>query len=284
MNSIAVTTKDDVTLAAYHFSATGKCIAKIIIAPAMGAAQSYYQHIASWLTKQGFDVITFDYRGMGESRRQHLKHYKNDILDWATLDCSAILAQVIKQNNDTPIYWIGHSLGGQIFPLIDQIEKVSKVITVASGTGYWRHNAPQLKRKIWWFWFLIVPLSLRVYGYFPGKRIGMVGDLPKPVMQQWRRWCMHPKYCVGVESDEIKNRFSKIEMPIRSLAIDDDEMLSSKNIQAMFSLFGSQDKVLTTLVPEELGVKRIGHLGFFREEFANSLWTKTLLPELNSVT
>lgn len=280
MNVKELTTQDGVPLTIREFIPRNETKAFIVLAPAMGAAQSYYQPFASWLSNHGFHVTTFDYRGMGESRIGHLKHYDTDILDWAEIDCSAVLADVLVKSGQFPTYWIGHSLGGQIFPLIKDIEKVSKVITVASGTGYWRHNAPQLKKKVWWFWFFVVPTLLKVYGYFPGKKIGMVGNLPKPVMQQWRKWCMHPEYCVGVENNSIRQKFEQVSVPIRSVALADDEMLSSKNISGLFSLFGSQDKQLTTINPEEFGIKRIGHLGFFRSEFAENLWPQTLLHEL----
>lgn len=273
-------TQGDAPVISRLFHPKGPRRGHVILAPAMGATQSYYQPLATWLSDKGFQVTTFDYRGMGKSKTGHLKHYDVDILDWAKYDCSAVLQATIDRSAGEPVYWIGHSLGGQIFPLIDNIQQVTKVITVASGTGYWRHNSPQLKRKVWWFWFFMVPTLIKIYGYFPGKKIGMVGDLPKPVIQQWKKWCMHPEYCVGTEQAEIRQKFDQIAIPIRSVALADDEMLSAKNIAGLFALFGSQDKQLTTIHPAEFGLKRIGHLGFFRPEFADNLWLQTLLPQL----
>ncbi|WP_340677034.1 alpha/beta fold hydrolase [Paraglaciecola sp.] len=256
----------------------------IIIAPAMGVNQSFYKALANWLSQQGYAVTTFDYRGMGASQHKSLGDYELDILSWATQDCSAVLAKVItqakEQQQDLPIYWIGHSLGGQIFPLINQIEQVSKVITIASGTGYWKHNAPALRRKAPIFWYLIVPLLTSLFGYFPGKKFGMVGDLPKQVIYQWRRWCLHPEYCVGVESDEVRQQFSQLQVRLTSLCFSDDEMLSLQNMQDLHALFGTNHKQLKFYTPEQAGVKRIGHLGFFREQFNDSLWPQLLLPEL----
>jgi predicted alpha/beta hydrolase len=34
------------------------------------------------------------------------------------------------------------------------------------------------------------------------------------------------------------------------------------------------------LSPKDIGVKHIGHFGFFRHRFADSLWQQHLLPEL----
>ena len=280
MNKLTLTTKDNHHLTIYQFQPATQVKAEIIIAAAMGTAQSYYAPLAKWLSEQGYKVTTFDYRGMGESQHHALKHYDNDILDWARIDCSLVLDYVMNHSQDRAVYWIGHSLGGQVFPLVERIDEVNKVITIASGTGYWKHNAPQLRKKVWWFWFILVPVLLRVYGYFPGKKMGMVGNLPKPVMAQWRRWCMHPEYCVGVENQEIAEKFDRLALPVRSFALTDDEMLSVLNIEALFALFGSEDKQLTQINPKDLGIKRVGHLGFFRSDFSNNLWKDVLLPEL----
>lgn len=280
MPPLAITTQDNQVLQGYAFSPTTPSKGSIVIAPAMGITQAFYRPLASWLAEQGYNVITFDYRGVGESATQALRFQQHNILDWAQYDCSAVLAEVLHTKAAEPIYWLGHSLGGQIFPLVEQIDKVSKVITVSAGTGYWRHNAPPLKNKALLFWYLIMPLATALYGYFPGKKLGMVGDLPKNVIHQWRRWCLDPQYCVGVEATDVRDKFSRVQVTIESLAFSDDEMLSLRNMQDLQALFGSPVKKLTTIEPASLGIPRIGHLGFFREQFAHNLWPQILLPRL----
>jgi predicted alpha/beta hydrolase len=284
--SLDITATESIVLTQFEPKNTPK--GHIIIAPAMGVSQSFYQALANWLSQQGYTVTTFDYRGMGASRHKALGDYELNILSWATQDCSAVLAKVIAQvkkrqqtqEQDLPIIWLGHSLGGQIFPLIKQIEQVSKIITIASGTGYWKQNAPALRRKAPIFWYLIVPLLTSLYGYFPGKKFGMVGDLPKQVIYQWRRWCLHPEYCVGVESAEVRQQYSQLQMRLTSLCFSDDEMLSQQNMHNLHALFGTSHKQLKFYTPEQVGVKRIGHLGFFRKQFKDTLWPQILLPEL----
>jgi len=90
-----------------------------------------------------------------------------------------------------PLYWVGHSLGGQLLGLIPNRERIDRVITIATGSGYWRENSWQTKRFVWWLWYVVAPLALNVAGYFPGKRLRKVGDLPRGVMEQWRRWCLN---------------------------------------------------------------------------------------------
>lgn len=79
------------------------------------------------------------------------------------------------------------------------IEAVSAAVTVASGVGYWKENAYPLRHYSWWLWHVIAPLATTLFHYFPGRRLHMVGDLPRGVMDQWSRWCKDPEYAVGVE-------------------------------------------------------------------------------------
>ena len=36
---------------------------------------------------------------------------------------------------------------------------MSGLLSVAAGSGYWRENAPQLKRVVPYFWFVLVPIA-----------------------------------------------------------------------------------------------------------------------------
>src|SRR5690606_4777869 len=136
-----------------------------------------------------------------------------------------------------PLYWIGHSLGGQILPLVPNHARVAKAITVATGSGYWKENAAPLRKKAWLLWHVIAPLTLALFGYFPGRRIGIVGDLPAPVMRQWRRWCLDPEYVVGAEGSEVRKAYAAVHAPIVSLSFADDEFMSARNTESIHGFY-----------------------------------------------
>src|SRR5204863_880935 len=95
---------------------------------------------------------------------------------------------------DRPLFLLGHSLGAQLPGLLDNQHKVSGMLSVAAGSGYWRENAPQLKPRALYLWWILAPLATRLFGYFPGRRMGKVGDLPTGVIMQWRKWWLSPRY------------------------------------------------------------------------------------------
>jgi len=255
--------------------------ATVIIAPAMGVPQRYYAAIAAWLVTQGFHVFTFDYYGMADSSVANIRRLNVNIIDWAEQDCEQVIEYVAAQRPALPIIWLAHSVGGQLFGALSNHHLVSKMVTVTTGSGYWLENSPALKRKSWLLWFFAVPLTLPLFGYFPGKRLKMVDDLPKQVMRQWRKWCLHKDYLIGVEGPQLRDKFAQVKTPITSLSVTDDELLSARNIESLHSFYVNAPLKMVRIAPQDINAKRIGHFGFFRAQFETSLWQNYLLPELN---
>ena len=107
----------------------------VLVAPAMGVPQRFYTDFANWLAGQGYLAVTFDYLGMGRSRRMPLRQLDVDILDWGRHDCSAVLAAAAEVAGGLPLYWIGHSVGAQILPLVDGHERLTRIVTIAAGSA-----------------------------------------------------------------------------------------------------------------------------------------------------
>ncbi len=169
-NSEKIRASDGSVIAARFFLPAGKARGAVLIVPAMATPQDYYRPFAEWLAAQGHASATFDYRGTGLSRTGGLRGFQASLFDWAELDCAAMVEALAARAGDVPLYWVGHSLGGQILALVPNRERIAKAITVATGSGYWLENVPALRLRVWWLWFCVVPLALRLFGYFPGKR------------------------------------------------------------------------------------------------------------------
>lgn len=277
---LVVKTQDGFALAATSYGDARTCSAGVVIVAAMGVEQHYYAAFAQHLAQAGYWALTFDYRGMGASRpaqfRHSLRGFDADVRTWAERDCAAVVEHMHLQLNDKPLLWIGHSLGGQIFGLLPNRQHVAAVLTVASGSGYWRDNAWRLKLVVWWLWFVVAPLALSLFGYFPGRRLKKVGDLPRGVMQQWRSWCLHPDYLIGREGAAVQRAFAAVNAPILSLSFVDDEFMSARNIEALHRLYSAAPREMRRVAPREVGETRIGHFGFFRKRFAHTLWPTAL--------
>lgn len=245
--------------------------AAIVLPSAMGVAQNFYARYAQWLAEQGFLVITFDYRGVGLSAPPSLRECRVDIFDWAR-DCEAVIDFAADALPGRPLYWIGHSLGGQLLGLIRNRERIVRVVTIATGNGYWLQNSWPVRAMVWWLWLVVVPLATRTVGYFPGRRLRKVGDLPRGVIEQWRRWCLNREYVVGAEGEAVREAYSAVDVPIMALSFTDDELMTEKSIRTLHRLYSAAPIDFRRIAPRDVGVRRIGHFGFFRPQFEQSLW------------
>lgn len=279
----SVPTADGLRLRYRLFSPAAPARGGVLLVPAMGVQQGYYQQLAEWLAGQGFLVASFDYRGTGENRPDRLRGFRADILDWARLDCAAMLDMLASRYPGLPLTWLGHSLGGQILGLIPNHRHIVRAVTVASGSGYWRENAAPLRWMVWWLWYVLVPVSLPLCGYFPGRSLRKVGDLPAGVMAQWRSWCLNPGYSVGAEGAEVRAAYAALRCPIDAFFFTDDEMMSDRSIRTLHGFYRGAEVRMHRIAPRDAGVSRIGHFGFFRERQAGLLWRERLLPVLATV-
>jgi predicted alpha/beta hydrolase len=249
--------------------------ASVVIGGAMGVRQDFYAPFAQWLAGQGFRVTTFDYRGSGASLPGtpdgSLRGFRADLFDWAS-DYDAVVASARAALPEAPLYLLGHSLGAQLPGLLKNQQQIDGLVSIAAGSGYWRDNAPQLKRMVLYFWYLLVPLATRVCGYFPGRRLRKVGDLPAGVVLQWRKWCLDPQYSVGAEGEGARQAYARVSFPVLALSITDDEMMTWRGTQNLINLYSGAPRSFERITPAELGVRRIGHFGFFREQFSRNLW------------
>jgi predicted alpha/beta hydrolase len=278
MQSLTLDSSDGATLAARFYPNGGAIRGAVLIGGAMGVKQDYYARFAQWLALQGFAVMSFDYRGMGDSRSaahaKSLRGFDADLFSWAR-DYDSAIDALRERAPGVPLYLIGHSLGAQLPGLLRNRDRIDGLLSIAAGSGYWRDNAPQLKRMVLYFWHVLVPVATAVCGYFPGKRIGKVGDLPRGVVLQWRRWCMNPRYHVGAEGAAVRAQFEQVRFPVVALSITDDELMTERGTRVLVDCYANAPRRIERVSPADARVERIGHFGFFREQFETSLWARS---------
>lgn len=251
------------------YESAGAARAQVVIGNAIGVHQRYYESFAQWLALQGFLVWTFDWRGQGASLQGDLRAARPTLQDWV-LDYEAVIAHAGALTPRKPLLLIGHSLGAQVPGLFAHPERVDGLLAVAAGSGYWRVNAPQIRKSILPFWYAVMPAATLLCGYFPGARLGMVGDLPASIAWQWRRWCLNPQYGMGAEN--ARDAYARVRFPIHLLRMHDDEMMSEQANRDLLAMYSGSSQQIETLTAQEAAGQRIGHLGFFKPRFEATLW------------
>ena len=99
----------------------------IAINPGTCLDQQCYFRFAHWLAQQNYDVLTYDYRGVGESAPANLKGFKASIVNWGQLDIPAVIDWMVEKYPHQKRFMVGHSMGGQIIGLADNINQIEKV-------------------------------------------------------------------------------------------------------------------------------------------------------------
>ncbi|MDH5518011.1 MAG: alpha/beta hydrolase [Gammaproteobacteria bacterium] len=146
-----------------------------------GNAGNITYHLANayWLTRYGFDVLLFDYRGFG------LSGGKPEIAGLMA-DITAAIDYAYRRGNQKKIVVIGQSLGASmgIYALSKKMNK-DKVSAFAGISGF--SDYQQIARDVlsnWWLtWPLQWPLSLTVNNdYRPLDYIAQVSPVPLLIM------------------------------------------------------------------------------------------------------
>ena len=272
---LALHAADGYPLQATAYSPAGIPQGRLIVAGATGVPQRFYARFARYAAEQGIAVWTLDYRGIGLSRPGTLRGFRMDYLDWARLDLAALLAHVDAQG-EGPLWMVGHSFGGHAIGLLPAHQRIRRIVTFATGAG-WHGWMPPLERlRVRFLWRVIGPLLVGASGYLSWSRLGMGEDLPRDLFLQWRRWCQWPRYFFeDPELPGLAAQFAEVRTPIRAVNAVDDRWAPPASRDAFMAHYRNAEVDLVTLDPRALGLRDIGHMGYFRPH-AMALWADTL--------
>ena len=145
----------------------------------MSVRQSFYRPFAQFLASRGYTVITWDYRGVGESVLNAAEARGVSLDSWAVEDLELVLSTAVAAAPDLPLLVIGHSFGGQIIALPSSRDFIRGALLIACPSGYvghWRGRARGL--FMWSLAHVGLPVLTRIFGYFPAGMLRLGADLP----------------------------------------------------------------------------------------------------------
>ena len=271
--AVTLAAADGYRLAATRFPAAGQPRGRIVVAGATAVPQGFYKRFAEYARARGYETLTFDYRGIGQSRPATLKGFRMELLDWARLDLAAAVDAMA--DDGIPLYLVGHSYGGHAFGLLPNHHKVAGFQVFGTGAG-WHGWMPLGERlKVLAMWRIVLPLLTWWKGYCPWKLLGMGEDLPVDAYRQWRHWCGFPRYffddpaMVGIERE-----YATVTTPIIAANALDDLWALPASRDAFMPGYRNAPVVRQDIDPEALG-SPIGHMGYFRPQ-AEPLWERML--------
>jgi predicted alpha/beta hydrolase len=270
--AVSITTADGGAIAARLFPAA-QARAVVLLHPATAVTQAYYEHFARWLAERGLHVLTYDYRGTGASRGPSLRACTVTMADWMTEDVGAVTRWAAQRFPALPLLAVGHSVGGHAIALSEDSERLRAAVLVASHAGTSRLIRGGLERlRVRFVMRGLTPLLCALFGYMPGRRIGLGEDLPASVMRQWSRWTSRPRYFFDDPTVHAERRMRRQRLPLLVLGFDDDPWANPDAIGMLVAPLVNARVERRQLAPADAGVPAIGHMGFFRKRCAAVLW------------
>jgi predicted alpha/beta hydrolase len=274
-NKVQISCQDGYNLNAHFYPAT-QVTSKppVLLCPATGITKQFYHKFCCWLQDQGYDILVFDFRGIGESLYGSIKDSKASIVQWGQLDIPAAIDALLAQTQKEQVLLLGHSAGGQLLGIVPNHHKVAKVVAVSGSTGHVKGLAGKTRLLGPVMFDIIFPIARYTLGYGPTQAIGMGENLPQDVAKQWADFCNKPGYILNAIGKTVSSKddfHHNIHCPITVLWSSDDEIATKANVQDLLRLYPNAKTQHIELNPQSYGYKEIGHMLMFKSSH-QKLW------------
>ena len=258
-------------LASTHFCGSNPDGPVVLINSGTAIPRRFYRHFAAYIAERGASVvITYDYRGIGDSWPDEGRKFYYLMSDWARLDFPAVVDWAQENHPDQSLHVIGHSFGGQVMGLSERIEHVDKAITIAALSGHWRQMAIPERYRVYSMMYLAAPVLGRIYGYIPG-RFGLGEDMGFAAFSEWAGWCANENYFFDDPALPETEHFAKLNCPLLVVGLDDDTWARPQLIDHLNGHFTMAEHTRWQFSQEDAGGP-VGHFNFFKSKFERNLW------------
>ena len=274
--SVSIPALDGYRLTATLFPPTAPDNGVVVqINGATGVRREYYHTFARFLADRGFHVVTYNYRGIGDSRDIGWHGGEPTLRDWGEQDLAGVIEWISHEYPKHRLVCVGHSGGGQWLGLARNNARVRAQLGISVQSGYWRHFRLQDWPRYLFMWCLLMPITTRLMGYFPGRLMGSE-DLPRGVALEFARWCRNPHYISDRRGKPVREHFHAYRGRMRFYVIGDDGLFApAEAVRAVASYYKNADVQILHVAPNDYDQAEIGHFGFFRAGMPEQAWQQT---------
>lgn len=240
------------------------------------AKKEVYLSFLTYLAENGYLCCLWDYRGSGDSAADNLGKRNFTFSDYGLKDMPAIKKFLTSRFPDLSFIIVAHSAGGQQLGFMNDLSNIKGVINFSVSSGYPPNMPLGYRLQVYFFFYLFSPVSVLLTGYVKAKPFKIMENLPKNVTYEWRAWCEKEDYLFNEEfygKTIPTGHFKNYPFPIHTYWTTDDTISNERNTKAFWQNIKSEKEIsFTKLIPTELGLKEIGHFGFFKKVMKDKLW------------
>ena len=251
----------------------------VVLSSGGGILAAKYTRFASFLAARGIPVLTYDYRGIGDSRPRKLRGFQAVAEDWSEFDCGGAIAYLRSCHETAGLVGVAHSIGALITGGAPNASEIARYVFICPHTGYYRDYLFKYQLPMAGLWHAVMPVLTRTLGYFPGKRLRLGEDIPAGIALQWA--ARHsPDFRPEATTRDASRarsmmaRYKSVRGPALAVGFRDDAFATVKGMRRLLASFPGLRAEVMMIGPAEVEMRSIGHFGFFRREAATALWPR----------
>ena len=242
-----------------------------------GVPAARYARFARFLAGEGVPVLTYDYRGIAASRPPKLRGFTAVAEDWSELDCGGAIAFLRSHYPRAELVGIAHSIGTLLICGAPNIAEVTRFVFICAHTGYFGDYLPRYRVPMALLWHGVMPSVTRLVGYFPARNLRLGEDLPAGIAMQWasrRNAALQPDATATdvPRARAMIARYGNVAADVLVLGFKDDAFATEAGTRRLLAQFPGLRPEFHLITASEMGMKKIGHFGFFRRDAKAKLW------------
>ena len=152
------------------------------------------------------------------------------------------------------------------------------MLTVGAQYAYWRDYLACRKLGQVIKWHVAMPAITAFWGYFPGRRLGWIEDLPRGVVHSWsfagRRV---EQRLASSERQRVLDRFAAVTAPILAVSVSDDAFATHAAMTRALEYYTGAKATKVMLHPADLDRESVGHFDLFHARHEAGFWLDTVL-------
>lgn len=241
----------------------------VLISSATAVPKELYANFAVAIVRAGARAaLIYDYRGTGASPVPNGWKPAIRMRDWGLLDMPAAVAALDRLAPGSEMVGVGQSFAGQGLGICGVANRFTRHALVATLSGYFA-NLDDRKAK-WLMRAIGVPVA-SISSMTP-RWLGVGEPIPGTVFREWARWCGMRNYFFDDASLPETSRFADVRIPLLSIGLTDDRWGTRRAVESLMNHYTAAKVEKHWIGPGDVGGQPIGHLGFFRSRFADTLW------------
>ena len=270
---ITITTSDKIILNALLFEPERVAKGAILLNTGLGIPKEFYQKYAAYLAQKGYICLVYDYRGIGTSGAEASNKKSINLRNWGIIDMVDTTDYLHQNYPNQKIYFIGHSIGGQVAGLMKNHHLIERFVFIATTHGYWPLFNFPLNLFSAFMWYLHIPITANLFGYMPRSLTYRGIKIAKGVALEWAAWSRKKNYIAHYFGKNIPSNFyEEIAQPLDVIRFEDDPIAIPKTVNAMMAYYKKATIRMHNINLEKSGKRRVGHSGFFSEKLGKTWW------------